>query len=638
MRGRVNSVSITSAFTLADWAAYRQACHRRLHRSETTGGQWLRIVLWVTVGVLLVPLANARGASFQPLSFLLGIGLVFGASMLNWRLVSKRSAPEANGAFFKEHTYEFDHDGIHVHAADNRSFSSWATIRELTRSADHLFLWTDRYVAFIIPLRDVPEQLSPDSLQRAIEHWQESDAATTSVTAKGTPAVPALSDPEGRLKPTERWPRFIVRLIMLRRGAAPSNAPKPALLAALLLSCLGIWMLADWLLTQPSPVFFYYGMSDVAWYLVAGLALALVVTSWSVPRIDYTRSLIVVLAPLPALMIVLYLLDWYASASWATYALIATLTYLIPYLWRATEAMTGQPQTRVVVLVLLVAAAFSWATDELYVRPMMWIADDPDGSEFDNAWERAEPLFFSQSSRVDQALDSIRPNDPEHTDVFFLGFAGYGDQRVFTQEIELAAEVVGARYSSNERQLLLVNDARDLERRPLATTSTLRYAIKGIAERMDVGQDVLFLSLSSHGSQSRELSVTNGMLPLSNLTSMDLAMILDDAGIQWRVIAISACFSGGFIEDLQNPYTIIFTAAAPDRPSFGCSDERELTYFGEAFYRDALPMADSLREAFLTAKAGIAERELQEGIQLASDPRAFFGAELERKLSNAEAL
>jgi hypothetical protein len=49
-------------------------------------------------------------------------------------------------------------------------------------------------------------------------------------------------------------------------------------------------------------------------------------------------------------------------------------------------------------------------------------------------------------------------------------------------------------------------------------------------------------------------------------------------------------------------------------------------------------MADSLREAFLTAKAGIAERELQEGIQLASDPRAFFGAELERKLSNAEAL
>ena len=43
---------------------------------------------------------------------------------------------------------------------------------------------------------------------------------------------------------------------------------------------------------------------------------------------------------------------------------------------------------------------------------------------------------------------------------------------------------------------------------------------------------------------------------------------------------------------------MLITAAAADKTSFGCSDDRDLTYFGEAFYRDALPKAKNLQEAF----------------------------------------
>jgi hypothetical protein len=98
------------------------------------------------------------------------------------------------------------------------------------------------------------------------------------------------------------------------------------------------------------------------------------------------------------------------------------------------------------------------------------------------------------------------------------------------------------------------------------------------------------------------------------------------------VIVISACYSGGFIELLRDPQTIVVTAAAADRTSFGCSNDRDLTYFGEAFYRDALPTARSLRAAFDAAKAAIAARERREHVT-PSNPQAYFGAKMEAKLA-----
>ena len=77
----------------------------------------------------------------------------------------------------------------------------------------------------------------------------------------------------------------------------------------------------------------------------------------------------------------------------------------------------------------------------------------------------------------------------------------------------------------------------------------------------------------------------------------------------------------------------MITASAADKTSFGCSDERDLTYFGEAFYRDALPGAKSLRDAFDTAKADIGAREKREDIEEASGPQAFFGEAIERHLA-----
>ena len=71
--------------------------------------------------------------------------------------------------------------------------------------------------------------------------------------------------------------------------------------------------------------------------------------------------------------------------------------------------------------------------------------------------------------------------------------------------------------------------------------------------------------------------------------------------------------------------------AAADRTSFGCSNERDLTNFGEAFIRDALPEATSIRAAFEKARDSIAARERFEGLT-PSLPTAYFGAAMEHKL------
>ena len=239
----------------------------------------------------------------------------------------------------------------------------------------------------------------------------------------------------------------------------------------------------------------------------------------------------------------------------------------------------------------------------------------------------AEGLLFDQRAQIDEAVDQMNEIAGADPAVYFVGFAGVAEQHVFAEEIKLAARVIDERFDTSARQLLLINDRRDLDSFPIATASGLSYALGAVAQKMNTDRDILFLALSSHGSQDPLLSVSNGSLPLEQLSGDDLDTALRESGIKWRIIVISACHAGAFIESLQNPDTVVITAAAADKTSFGCSDDRDLTYFGEAFYRDALPGAKTLQQAFEQARAAIAVREKQEH-QTPSDPQAFFGRDI----------
>jgi hypothetical protein len=218
---------------------------------------------------------------------------------------------------------------------------------------------------------------------------------------------------------------------------------------------------------------------------------------------------------------------------------------------------------------------------------------------------------------------------------YFVGFAGVGEERVFAEEIDLAARQFDARFALADRSLRLVNDQRDLERYPLASAGAMNYALQALGRVMDE-DDVLFLALSSHGWKDATISISNAGMSPDTLGARELADMLHESGIRWRVIVVSACYSGSFVKPLADNHTIVITAASKSRPSFGCGADRDLTYFGEAFYRDALPGAASLRAAFDAARLGITAREKAEG-QRPSHPQGYFGPLMETKLGDMEA-
>src|SRR5690606_15240010 len=162
-----------------------------------------------------------------------------------------------------------------------------------------------------------------------------------------------------------------------------------------------------------------------------------------------------------------------------------------------------------------------------------------------------------------------------------------------------------SRYGNGGRTLLLVNDPDSATDTPIASLTALRAALAGVAERMDPDEDVLLLFLTTHGSSDHELLVQLGELPLDQVTPASLAEALDESGIRWRIVVVSACYSGGFIEALADPYTLVLTASRPDRTSFGCGVSSEITWFGQALFAEALNAERDPVKAFALAREAI---------------------------------
>ena len=416
------------------------------------------------------------------------------------------------------------------------------------------------------------------------------------------------------------------------RTAIPGLSPSYYLLIFLSLLWLFLWVAIDWWEALPDPQFVLAGVPLFAWYALAILAFAALLRARSNPKPAFSAALLVSigLVPVPLLLAAFALpflnLDWRIAA-------VGTLIYAFFYLTRGLRACTGESQLRAAFAGIAFLMAFIWLSDALDAIPDVWSATEAaEVAERGDSPADAETVLFEQSMRIDKALAAIRSDASSNPKAFFLGFAGVGEQKVFSQEIGLASRVLSERYGMESRSLSLINDQRDLQGAPLASVAGLRYALRGLAGRMNLDRDVLFLVISSHGMSQPAIAVSNSELPLNDMTDGDLAEALGDSGIKWRVIIVSACYAGGFIDALKDARSIVITAAAADRTSFGCSNDRDLTYFGEAFFRDALPDARSLRDAFDKAKSAIAARERREGVD-ASRPQAYFGHDLEAKLA-----
>jgi hypothetical protein len=208
------------------------------------------------------------------------------------------------------------------------------------------------------------------------------------------------------------------------------------------------------------------------------------------------------------------------------------------------------------------------------------------------------------------------------------------------REVDSVARLFKERFGSEGRAVRLVNNPKTVLDTPIASMTSLRAALKRIAELMDRDEDVLVLFLTSHGSESHRFSLSLWPLRFNELDPAALRSALDASGIRNRVVIVSACYSGGFVEPLKDDNTVVITASAADRNSFGCSNEAEWTYFGKAYFDEALRGTYSFTQAFEQAKPVIAARERRDGYD-PSNPQMVVGDAiaarlriLERQLEN----
>lgn len=227
--------------------------------------------------------------------------------------------------------------------------------------------------------------------------------------------------------------------------------------------------------------------------------------------------------------------------------------------------------------------------------------------------------LLNQGRLLDAALAQVPASTPA-VELYSLVVAGDGQQSVFMREADYVSRLLAMRFGARG-QVTLVNHRDHLVDRPMASRETLSRAVQVLAQRTGP-EDLVFIYLTSHGSHDHELVLEQPRLELSDLPADELASVLAPLKNRDKVVVISACYSGGFLPALKNAHTLVMTASRADRVSFGCSEEADFTYFGDALFAQALNQTDDLQEAFRQASATVAQRETAENFE-ASEPQIW---------------
>lgn len=227
--------------------------------------------------------------------------------------------------------------------------------------------------------------------------------------------------------------------------------------------------------------------------------------------------------------------------------------------------------------------------------------------------------LLEQGALLEKTLAAI-PQSTAKVELYALTVGGDGRQSVFLREADYVAELLGKRFGALG-VARLVNHRDHIADRPLATRESLARTLRTLAERSGP-EDVLFIYLTSHGSQDHQFVLDMPGMRLDDLPAAELATLLEPLKDRYKVLVISACYSGGFIPPLKDDKTLIMTAARSDRVSFGCSEEADFTYFGRALFAEALSSTDDLQKAFAMASDSVARREKEEDFE-PSEPQLW---------------
>lgn len=425
---------------------------------------------------------------------------------------------------------------------------------------------------------------------------------------------------------------IIATLWMLVGSTRAFSWVKPTFIqfAVFALLALGSNVLFSWLAAENGSVFNEQGLvSYLIWpmiILLGGIILARRAGNQALVFVPVVLWLVA--DTLSALL--QSLVQFFGSYGWLpswSYSLLPIL-FLVLFLWQTlallwifSRRLRVPWWERIIVIIGAVALLTIWQRN---------VADQPIFKQIPVEPVLEEAALYEQPKLLQQALDRIDPSIPGKSDWYFMGVAGFSDQNVFRSEINKVRELFDVRFGTSGHSLALVNNNYTWLDEPIATKTSILRGLKTIGQQMNADEDVLFMTLSSHGDQDF-IHLSNPPLAMDNLDATWLREALDASGIRWRVIVVSACYSGSFIDELASPTTVVITASAADKMSFGCTNTAEMTYFGQAFFAESLRENTSFSDAFKDAAYRVKERELYMGFE-PSEPQMVIGSLMETAL------
>jgi len=396
-----------------------------------------------------------------------------------------------------------------------------------------------------------------------------------------------------------------------------------------------ITFLHSLLLSQPMPEFNITGLANIATQV--GLILLSIYTISRFTHIKLETLFIVTLSIWPWFYIVWAIIgDGFNFSSWLFYGknkelyLVYNL-YFIAVISTALVRITEENIKSYLVVIISFLVVVFLPAHYIYTGQFWHLSFNYDKEQEKYKKINQEDTYYKQFSFIKKLQRTLLPSRKNITDLYFVGFGSYAPEDVFMKEVNYAKDLFDRKFDTKGRSVALINNYKTVNDVPLASRTNLGMVLQHLGKVINKDDDVVFMYLTSHGSKKHRLSVDFNPLRLNTIGPNDLKSYLDESGIKWRVLIVSACYSGGFVEPLKDQYTVVMTASAPDKQSFGCGSKSEFTYFGNAIFREQLSKKFNFLSAFENALISIKKREKREKRE-PSMPQLYIGDKIRIKL------
>ncbi len=205
--------------------------------------------------------------------------------------------------------------------------------------------------------------------------------------------------------------------------------------------------------------------------------------------------------------------------------------------------------------------------------------------------------------------------------------AGDGSLPVFDNAVDRMAALL-QRGGTPAADIHRLSAASTVLAMPRVQVATRARVLDAVATLDPAPGQACFVFITSHGAHGPGvyLAARTEFIPPAEL---DVALRAG-CGNAPTVAIVSACYTGDFAEaPMARPNRIILTAAAADRPSFGCGAGRELTYYDQCLLGALVARPPNWQAAIAATDQCVSALETREHVP-PSDPQSSVGRSVVR--------